>query len=472
MVANFVGRDKEVAIFNNLLNTNQAELVAVIGRRRVGKTYLVKNAYKGKLDFHFTGVKDATKVAMLKEFYLKIQELFKGKIKADEPKTWLDAFRLLKTYLAKIKVQRKKIIFLDELPWLDSHKSGFLAAFEFFWNDWAVDQNVIVVVCGSSTSWMIKNITNNKGGLHNRVTKYINVAPFTLAETKQLLHAMHVKLPHYEIVQLYMAFGGIPYYLKEIVKGNSAIQNIDALLFDDKSSLKNEFHNLYRALFDNYEKYETIVKALSKKQKGLTREEIIEATKISNGGGLSRMLNELEESSFIKSYLPFNKNRKETLYRLVDEYSVFYFQFNPQKNIAGTFIHLSASAKFKAWAGFAFESVCIKHISKIKEALGISGVHTVENSYYHKSVSEGFQIDLLIDRNDNAINICEAKYYSAEYELQKKEAEILRNRIELFKKYTKTKKYIIPTLLTTFGLKQTEHSVGVIDKVITMDKLF
>jgi uncharacterized protein len=468
----FVGREKEVTKFKALLSSNQAELVTVIGRRRVGKTYLVKNAYKGQIDFHFTGVQHSDKASMLKEFGLKIFEAANGKIALQTPTTWLDAFRLLKLYIKSLKSKQKKIIFLDELPWLDTHKSGFLAAFEYFWNDWAVDQNIIIVLCGSSTSWMLTNIINNKSGLHNRVTQYIRVAPFTLAESKLLLYAMGAKLPHYEIVQLYMAMGGIPYYLKQIKIGDSAIQNIDNLLFNESSTLKYEFQNLYRALFDNYEKYESIIKALSKKQKGLTRSEILEATKITNGGGLTRMLNELEESSFIKIYQPYNNEKKEALYRLLDEYSIFYFQFNPGKNEAGSFIKLSQTAKYKAWAGFAYEALCMKHIDKIKEALGISGIFTTENSYFYKEANNGFQIDLLIDRADNSINVCEAKFYNSEYELTKKEALVLRNRIELFRKNTKTKKYLVTTLLTTFGLKINENSIGLIEKVITMNQLF
>ncbi len=468
----FVGREIEIQKFNDLISFNQSDLVTVIGRRRVGKTFLIKNALKSQMDFHFTGVQETDKESLIKEFTLKIIELSAGKIPLQMPNTWLDAFRLLRVYLSSIKKNKKKVIFLDELPWLDTHKSGFLAAFEFFWNDWAVDQNILVVICGSSTSWMIKNIINNKAGLHNRVTQYIKVVPFTLAETKKYLYAKGCKLPDYDIIQIYMVMGGIPYYLQQIIPGDSAIQNIDHILFNEASTLKYEFQNLYRSLFDHYEKYETIVKALAQKQKGLTRQEIVAATQISNGGGLTRMLKELEESTFIKIYQPFNNQKKEALYRLTDEYSIFYFQFSPHKKPAGSFINLSQTPKYKSWAGFAYESICMKHISKIKEALGISGIFTIENSYYFKEIENGFQIDLLIDRQDNAINVCEAKFYGADYQMDKSEAQSLRNRVEAFRKNTKTKKHLIPTLFTTFGLKANEHSIGLIDKVITMKQLF
>jgi AAA+ ATPase superfamily predicted ATPase len=470
----FVGREAEINILKELFTRNQSDLIAVLGRRRIGKTYLVKKVFKDQLIFHFTGIKNADKNTVIKEFTRKITELSHSAFTIAPPTTWMDTFGLLKSYLKSINSKKKKVVFLDEFPWMDTHKSGFLSAFEYFWNDWAVDQNIIIVVCGSSTSWMLKNVVNNKAGLHNRITKYINLHPFTLKETRELLAARGIKLPFYEIVQLYMALGGVPYYLNEIKAGESAIQNIDRILFGENSTLKHEFSNLYRALFDQYEKYETIVKALSTKQKGLTRAEIINTTHLTNGGGLSRMLDELEESSFIKSFQPFGKEKKDTLYRLVDEYSVFYFQFNPSKKQAGSFIKMSTSPKYKSWAGFAYESLCIKHVHKIKEALGISGIFSQENSFFFKGndSESSFQIDMLIDRSDNAINLCEMKFYGNEYEFSRKESEQLRKRRELFREKTQTKKYLINTLITTYGLKSNENSVGVIDKVILMEQLF
>jgi uncharacterized protein len=470
----FIGREEEFKALQNLTQSENADLIAIIGRRRVGKTYLVKNAFKNQFDFHITGVKNADKGVMIKAFVTKIEELSRSKFPIAIPDNWLDAFRLLKNYLISIKNKKKKVVFLDEFPWMDSHKSGFLSAFEFFWNDWAVDQNLTVILCGSSTTWMLNNVMNNKAGLHNRITKYIRLEPFTLRETREFLHAKGIKLPDYDIVLLYMALGGVPYYLNEMENGESVVQGIDRILFSDKSTLKNEFQNLYRALFDEYEKYELVVSVLSSKQKGLTRQEIIEATKISNGGSLTRILTELEECSFIKSFYPFGKEKKELIYRLVDEYSLFHFQFNPHKKPAGSFIQLSSSPKYKTWAGFAFESLCIKHIHAIKQALGIGGIFSTESSFYTKgnTVEMGFQIDMLIDRSDNAINVCEMKFYTSEYELTKKEAERLRLRRELFRSKSRTKKYLINTLITTFGLKTNEHSASSVDKVLELEALF
>lgn len=469
----FVGREAEVTVLQSLLSTPQADLVAVIGRRRIGKTYLIKNAFKNQFAFHITGIKNADKQTMIRAFCSKIEDVSNSKYPIAVPDNWVDAFNLLKKHLQTLKDKKKKVVFLDEFPWMDGHKSGFLPAFEFFWNDWAVDQNIVVVVCGSSTSWMLNNVVNNQAGLHNRITKYIRLEPFSLREVQQFLHAKGIKFPLYEIIQLYMALGGVPYYLNEVQQGESVVQNIDRLLFSEQSSLKNEFQNLYRALFNQYEKYELIVQVLSKKQKGLTRQEIIQGAGIQNGGGLTKILTELEECSFIQSFVPFGKEKKDMLYRLMDEYSLFYFQFQPDKNKAGSFIQMSNAPKYKVWAGFAFESLCIRHIRQIKQALGIGGIYSTESSFYVKgnAMEEGFQIDLLIDRSDHAINLCEMKFYATEYELTKKEAEKLRLRREMFRSKTQTTKYLINTLITTFGLKPNEYSAGVVDKALKMDAL-
>lgn len=470
----FVGREEETLALQSLMKLEQSDLVAVLGRRRIGKTYLVKHAYKSQFTFHITGIKNADKQTMIRAFCTKIEEYSNAKFPIAVPDNWMDTFNLLKKYLQSLPTSQKKVVFLDEFPWMDSHKSFFLPAFEFFWNDWAVDQNIVVIVCGSSTSWMLNNVVNNQAGLHNRITKYIRLEPFSLREVQQFFHAKNIKLPQYDILQLYMALGGVPYYLNEVQKGESVIQSIDRVLFSEKSSLKNEFQNLYRALFDQYEKYETVIRALATKQKGLTRQEIIEATKISNGGGLTRILVELEECFFIQSFQPFGKAKKDMIYRLMDEYSLFYFQFRPDKNGAGSFLQMSSGPKYKTWAGFAFEALCIRHIRQIKQALGIGGIYTLESSFYNKSSAqgEGFQIDLLIDRSDNSINLCEMKFYAVEYEMTKKDAEKLHTRRELFRIKSQTSKYLINTLITTFGLKTNEHSASVVDKVLKMEHLF
>ena len=472
----FSGRSTEITIINKLLTSPNSELLAVTGRRRVGKTYLIKHAFEKHLCFHYTGRRDVSKDEQLDTFTKKVLSYkIIRKVKAP-PTSWTDGFELLKQLILKTRSTKKKAIFLDEMPWMATQRSGFLSAFEYFWNDWAVDQNIVVVICGSAASWMIKNIVHNKGGLHNRITRYIKLQPFTLAETESYFKARSIRLPHYEILQIYMAIGGVPYYLKEINPGESAIQNIDRICFSNRATLKDEFDKLYSSLFTNYEAHLKIIKALAKKRKGLTRNQISKAISATSGGGLTRTLRELEESSFIASYPAFGKSQRDMLYRLTDEYSIFYLQFISKQKMAGknVWLTLSQSSKYKAWAGFAFEGVVIKHAPRIKKALNIEGIYTEQSTYSANGTKhkEGFQIDLLIDRNDNAINICEIKFYNNDLNLSKKDIEKLRNRRELFRQDTKTKKLLQNTIITTYGFKHNQYSIGTIDQVILMDKLF
>jgi uncharacterized protein len=347
-IKSFIGRAHEKAELNELNSKHQADIVAILGRRRVGKTYLIKHVYQDKFDFYFTGIKDAPKHDLINAFTNKIIQFSKQNIAIKAPKTWLDAFELLRNLLESLPKNKKKVVFLDEFPWICNHRSGFLQAFEYFWNDYAVNKNITIIICGSSTSWMMKYVLNNKGGLHNRITKYIKLRPFTLGETERYFQAKGMRISQFEISKLYMALGGVPYYLNEVKPGFSSIQNIDQILFSENSTLKNEFGNLYKALFDNYSVYEEVIKVLSTKRTGLSRLEIIKYTKITNGGGLTKILNELEEYDFIQNYVPFGNEKRDGLYRLIDEYSMFYYQFNPNKNNEGTFLGLNDSSKMKA----------------------------------------------------------------------------------------------------------------------------
>jgi uncharacterized protein len=421
------------------------------------------------MDFHFTGGKLTDTEEHLEQWAAKLTET-SGKIHFEKAKDWMQAFGQLKTYLHSIKSKKRRIVFLDEVLWLDKHRSGFLPALEFHWNNWMVDQNLILVLCGSATSWMLKNIMNNTAGLHNRVTRHLKMVPFTLAETEKFLLWKRIKWTKQEIITIYMALGGIPYYLEQLTYEKSAIQNIDDLLFNPKGELKNEFQNLYRALFDNYPAYEAVVKAIAKKRKGVTRNEIIESTKIENGGGLTKILTELEECSFIESYIPFGKKIQNTLFHLTDEYTAFYFHFNPTQKGKGSFITLSQSNSYKSWAGYAFENICMRHKKKLGEALGISGMYYTTPSFYQKG--EGFQIDMLIDRADNVINVCEMKYYNAAYELTKKDMIVINEKIEKFRKVSQTKKQILYTLITSNGLKTNQYSIGTVAKTIEAKQLF
>lgn len=476
MAGKLIGREKEKKILQRALESDEAEMVSVIGRRRIGKTFLVNEVYKDHIAFSVTGIQNAPRNEQLRNFANQLKAFAPKALIISPPKDWLDAFFLLIEFLKQKDQQKKMVVFLDELPWMATHKSGFLRGLSYFWNSWATRQNIIVVICGSAASWMINKVVKHRGGLHNRITKRIHLQPFTLAETEQYLKSRRIHFDRYQIVQLYMAMGGVPHYLKEIVREESAVQNINSICFSPSGLLRTEFSDLYASLFAQAEKHMAVIRALAQKRQGLTRQELIKATSLSAGGAISRALEELLHSGFIAAYRPFGKKKKEKLYRLTDEYSLFYLQFIEGKEHEDEDIwrHLSQTQAYKTWSGYAFESICLKHIPQIKKAMSIAGIYSLSGSFYKKGTDteKGAQIDLLIDRNDQVINLFEIKFYNEDYTLTKAAADRLREKMRIFRETTKTRKQLSWVFISAFGLKENSNSLGLITKSLTMDDLF
>ncbi len=368
------------------------------------------------------------------------------------------------------------VIFFDELSWLASLGSKFLDFWGHFWNSWASMQNLVLVLCGSASSWIIKKVINDKGGLHNRITRYLHLKPFSLAETEEFLQVRGIHLSRYQIVQIYMALGGLPLYLEALIPGKSAIQNINDICFSETGLLKNEFSRLYSALFDQADHHIAVIRALAQKQQGLTRTEIIREARIPNGSTATVVLEELEQSDFILAFHPYGKKKKDKVYRLIDEYSLFYLRFieNTAYEGEGTFMQLSQMQAYRIWCCYAYESICMKHVPSIKKALGVSGVYTTTHSYYRSASAEepGLQIDMLIERADQVINLLEIKFYNDQITLSEEDALKLRNRLFLFMRLTKTRRQVLWTMVTTFGLKHNRHSLGLVTHVLTLEDLF
>lgn len=470
-----IGRNTQKQLFEEALSSSKSEFMVVYGRRRVGKTFLIKNVLSNRIDFEMTGIQDGDLNDQLQNFADKLFE-FSGK-EVETPKSWMQAFSLLKKYLSKLNPSKKKVIFLDELPWIDTHKSKFLGMLGHFWNDWAIYNNVFLVVCGSAASWMIKNVLNNKGGLHNRATQYVPLQPFTLQETEQFLQTRNIKANRYQVVQIYMALGGIPYYLDLLKPSQSIPQNIDRLCFEVNGFLRDEFGRLYKSLFDNADNHIAVVKALALKWKGLTRNEIVAITKLNNSGSLTRVLDELEKSAFIQRYSPFGKKTKSSLYRLTDNFSLFHLKLMAQKglnNQKDVFMKLFTDPKFRVWCGYAFENVCFIHYRQIAKALGISAIFHEFSSFQFlgDDTYKGIQIDLLIDRADGIINLCEVKFSNSDYKITPAYKQNLRERADTFAAITATRKSIFTTLISTYGLSNASMHLDVVQNVVTLEDLF
>ena len=471
-----VGRLAAKQVLATAYSSAEASLVSVVGRRRIGKTFLVKQVYADVLRFQVTGIAGASKVDQLANFALRIESAFGESPGSIRYSDWLQALADLTRRLdATAFGDGSRIgVFFDELPWLASRRSGFLQAFSWFWNSWAVDRDIVVVICGSAASWMVKKVVRDRGGLHNRITHRIRLEPFTLAEVRAFAEVRGLVDDPYQLVQLYMALGGVPFYLNQVLPGESAQQAIDRLLFAAAAPLEGEFANLYASLFESAEQHVAVVRALSSKQQGLRRNELAKLAGIGSSGTLARVLEELELSGFIMRSVPFGKKRNDALYRLVDEYTRFYFAF-VEGHRQGTqrFTDLASRPRYRAWAGYAFENVALRHEQQLRAALGISGIHAVTSSYIANAneVADGVQIDLLFDRADRTVTLIEVKFTEEPFVLTKSYAAALRAKRSRFRQHTGTRKHVQVVLLTTFGLSSTAHVAGVVDVVLEIEAL-
>lgn len=474
-----IGREQEARELNRLYDSGRSELVAIYGRRRVGKTYLVDEVFSGRITFRHAGLSPTDEnakgllQAQLNHFYNSLD--LHGMEPQEKPGNWLDAFLMLEKFLQKIDDGSRQLVFLDELPWLDSPRSGFLRAFEGFWNTWGCHRkNLMVVVCGSANSWVLDKLINNHGGLYGRVTHEIKLSAFTLRECEEFYRSKHVPFSRYDIVQSYMIFGGIPYYLGYMDESLSLAQNVDRLFFSRDGVLRNEYDRLFDSVFTNPTAIKAIVRLLYSRNAGYTRKEITEKLAVTDGGTLSKHLNALLSSDFVVKYVPFGYSKRDEHYKLVDPFCLFYLHFvQGQTRSNERFWQQNVTAQpVVTWRGFAFENVCFNHVSQVKSALGVSGVISSSSAWSKKGDDEeGMQIDLLIQRADNVVNMCEMKFTSEDYSVDKKYYRTLLSRSERVREMVSPKASVHSTLITTFGLKHNEYS-GAFSNVVTMDDLF
>ena len=469
-----IGRIKETRILEEAYQAEESKFVAVYGRRRVGKTYLIRESLSTRFTFQHTGYYGGKLADELFEFCASLREY--GLQEFNKPRNWLEAFELLKE-LIRNSAEKRKVIFLDELSWMDTHGSDFLMALEGFWNGWASARtDILLIVCGSVTSWMLSKIIHNKGGLYNRLSYRIHLQPFSLKECEAYIQSRHIVMNRHQILECYMIMGGVPYYWSFLEKGQSLPQNIDRIFFAKDAPLEREFDYLYASLFKKPEPYIKIVSALGKKKAGMSREELLKATRVPDSGNLTMRLDELESCGFIRKYHQFGMKERNALYQLIDNFTLFYYKFLEEKPTDEHFWSNQVNMpQVNAWCGLAFERVCLEHVPQIKQALGISGVLTEAYSWACQEDQangiHGSQIDLMIVRKDQVINLCEMKYSGKKYVVTEKLAEEIRRKTADFLAVTGARYAIHPTLVTPYGIADGSYA-GSIQNVITTDDLF
>ena len=472
-----IGREREIQLLEEICHSSRAEFVAVYGRRRIGKTFLIDKYFGGRYDFYMTGIYEGTRREQLTNFAHQL-ERYSGE-RCAVPKDWMEAFFALEKYLESRLAQPRVLVFIDELPWLDTRQSRFLKAFELFWNEWvSKHDNVKLIVCGSATTWMTGKLMGNKGGLHNRVTRTIYLRPFNLSETEEFLSSRGLALSQGQVAEAYMAMGGTPYYLDMMSKSESVAQNIDRLFFSADAPLRTEYGFLFKSLFNESTLYRRVVECLSHKLKGMTRSELIKELKVEDSGFVSTVLTDLCNCDFIRRYTSFGKSERDVMYQLTDLYTLFYLRFVKSYSGNDPRYWSYRQQDISAWEGYAFEQVCLHHIEHIKAALGISGVATNVCSFAWQPFTDeagvahrGGQIDLVIDRGDKTVNLCEIKFTSTPFAISGDYAQRMVERRETFRALTGTRKALHLTMITSCGL---EHTAGwhAIQSEVTLAQLF
>ena len=471
---NIVGRESERQLLDDILRSGKPEFLVVYGRRRVGKTYLIREFFKDGFSFYATGVPNTKTREQLKVFNTHLIEY--GSKEKRVPQDWLEAFGRLRDLLEDDDVRRypvgaRRVIFFDELPWMDTARSDFRMALDHFWNSYAsAKSDIVLIVCGSATSWIIDNILLNTGGLYNRVTRRMMLSPFSLSECEKMLSQSLPNITKNEVIDYYLVFGGIPFYLNMFEARWSVSQNIDKLLFDENAPFKDEYGILFRTLFKHSDRYTALIDALSKKNKGMTRQELLRNKNIVGGSGLTKMLLELEQCRFIRKYSDYTQEKNGCIYQIIDPFILLNIKVINNKHIT-SWTDFKGTPAYYAWRGNAFEILVLNHIDRIKAALGISGVSTMEYAWRSKKTDNGVQIDLIIDRKDDVINLCEMKYSDDEFVIDKRYGKELINKCEVFRKESGTKKAIRLTLISTNGLAHNEKSY-IVQNVITGKELF
>lgn len=473
-MANLIGRRDAQFELDRLCETLRAEFAVVTGRRRVGKTYLVREYFGYEFAFYATGVAGGNARAQRLSFNKSLREYGSTEPPA---RNWFEAFDQLERLLSKADVHReetggKRVVFIDELPWLDAPRTDFVMALELFWNRWgSAQKDLLLIACGSATSWVIKNLFKNRGGLHNRVTARIHLESFTLGECEQYYRANGLELTRDQMIESYMIFGGIPYYLDLMHRRLGLVQNVDRLCFARHGALRGEFDELYHSLFKHAERHVSIVRALATKGIGLTRDEVSRLSGIANGGTLTNTLEELEACGFIRRYREYTKRKNEAIWQLIDPFTLFYLHFMEGETSERFWSENYGGGRINTWEGYAFELVCLLHVGQIRTSLGVSGVSYDASAWRSRKSDPAAQIDLVLDRADGIINLCEMKFCKETYEITKSYDGALRHKVTSFARETRTPKALHLTLVSPHGVKRNKYW-GTVQAEITGDDLF
>lgn len=479
-----IGREEELDTISRLYASERSEFLAIYGQRRVGKSFLIEEALGNKITFSAVGLyqkidKDSPEKVesyrqkQLAHFYNSLREYGLPKEGNLAPTSWMEALELLKKLL-KSKRAKRKVVFIDELPWLAGPQSAeLLEELGHFWNSWAgMRKDIFLIVCGSATSWMVDNVLRDYGGLYGRITERIFLKPFTLAECERYWNKRGFHLSRFEIALTYMVIGGVPFYMDSIRPDRTMADNINAIYFD-KDKARQEFKDVYTSLYSSSETYIEVVRQLGKRFYGMTRDELLKAVEKKGGGTFTDILDNLIDSGIIRSYTLYGGPRKQTVYQLVDFFTLFYLRFVENTDFT-SWRSVQRSKPFYTWAGNTFELLVLEHMPKLADALRIKEYATPFSWRGKTPDGEGVQVNLIIPATtERADYICEMKFSEGKYTLSNDDAEEFARQIAALSisKIHKPTHSIYVALVTSLGVTDSKHRIHV-NELVTLDSLF
>ena len=480
----FIGREDKLGRFKAAEDEEEAAVIIVYGRRRIGKTELIEQHFRTRNLLKFEGIQPDPKLshAAVREYEigLVLSQLAEY---AEAPhfarlkfERWKEIFDLLASLIAT----GSWTLYFEEVQWLANYHPEFFAELKSVWdNQLRHNKDLIIVLCGSSPSFISGQLIASQA-FYSRTNEEILLRELSLQETRSFL-GEHRSL--YEVLLGYLTVGGVPGYLKYLAKESSVLLSLCKHSFLPNAYFLRDAKRVFVSSLRTNSHFEATIHYLSKK-KYATREEIARNLKIKAGGSLTELLNELEACAFIERYTPVHLSENSTVVRycISDNYLQFYYKFIAplRKDIEqGAFQEHPTAAlekeSFQKWLGFAFQRFCRTHHQHIARILGFSGIKYQAGAYFHRDhlkKGQGFQIDLLFIRADHVITVCEVRY--SQTRISTKIINELERKISFLREHFQKAKHatIERVLITTEGADDTLTARAYLDRVITLEDLF
>jgi AAA+ ATPase superfamily predicted ATPase len=463
----FIGRKVEIAQLTALIDLPRPSIAVIYGRRRVGKSELIRHVTQGKNVLSFEGLEGQPKHKQIKNFLFQLSA--QSNIREKNISDWPDALILLRT----LTQDGQWIIILDEFQWMANYQNELVSVIKMIWEKYlSQNPDLTLILCGSIASFMKSKVLKSSA-LYGRTDYELNLHELNLSEISEFFPGKGSD----EVIDTAMLVGGIPKYLELISEYPSLYDALEPLAFSQDGFFKTEYDRLFASHFGKKPIFMKIIQTLATNPYGLTTGKLAKEMQVASGGTLCHQLDDLESAGFLHSIIPFDKPEGSKLrkYILMDAYVRFYHSIirgsMKETTPPNTQFHaIMSSPRYAAWAGMAFEFLCMRHHKEISRILGFHGIPYTAGPFFQRKTLDtpGVQIDLLFERSDKILVLCEMKYLLASVPGDIID-QVNRKVSALQEKYPG--RTILKVLLTKTGSTETVAKKGYFFRIIRADEL-